>query len=61
MRCIFIMFAEDVDLLPNGRFTDLLKERLDGPDGFAPMLAELWGNMNAPTTTIAFIPSSASV
>ncbi len=48
MRCIFTMFAEDVDLLPKGRFTDLLRERLDAPDGFAPMLAELWRKMDAP-------------
>jgi hypothetical protein len=48
MRCIFTMFAEDVDLLPKGKFTDLLKERLDAPDGFAPMLAELWRKMDAP-------------
>lgn len=48
MRCIFTMFAEDVDLLPKGKFTDLLRERLDAPDGFAPMLAELWRKMDAP-------------
>jgi len=48
MRCIFTMFAEDVDLLPKGKFTDLLRERLDAPDAFAPMLAELWRKMDAP-------------
>ncbi len=48
MRCIFTMFAEDVDLLPKGKFTDLLRERLDAPEGFAPMLAELWRKMDAP-------------
>lgn len=48
MRCIFTMFAEDVDLLPKGRFTELLKERLDAPDGFAPMLTDLWRKMDAP-------------
>ncbi|WP_345741097.1 type IIL restriction-modification enzyme MmeI, partial [Brevundimonas aveniformis] len=31
MRCIFTMFAEDVDLLPKGEFTRLLTEAIDGP------------------------------
>lgn len=47
MRCIFTMFAEDVDLLPKGKFTELLKERLDAPDSFAPMLVDLWRKMDA--------------
>lgn len=41
------MFAEDVDLLPKGKFTALLKERLDAPDSFAPMLVDLWRKMDA--------------
>ena len=48
MRCIFTMFAEDVDLLPKGRFTELLTECLDGPDSFAPLLEDLWRKMDAP-------------
>ena len=48
MRCIFTMFAEDVDLLPRGRFTALLKDQLDHPDSFAPMLQALWRSMDAP-------------
>lgn len=48
MRCIFTMFAEDVDLLPKGEFTRLLEESLDGPDSFAPLLEELWRKMDAP-------------
>ena len=48
MRCIFTMFAEDVDLLPKGKFTELLRERLDSPDSFAPMLQDLWRKMDAP-------------
>jgi hypothetical protein len=47
MRCIFTMFAEDVDLLPKGKFTELLRERLDAPDSFAPMLVDLWRKMDA--------------
>lgn len=48
MRCIFTMFAEDVDLLPRGRFTALLKDQLDHPESFAPMLQALWKSMDAP-------------
>jgi hypothetical protein len=48
MRCIFTMFAEDVDLLPKGKFTALLRERLEAPEGFAPMLADLWKKMDEP-------------
>ncbi len=48
MRCIFTMFAEDVDLLPKGKFTALLTDCLDGPDSFAPLLQELWRKMDAP-------------
>lgn len=48
MRCIFTMFAEDVDLLPRGEFTRLLEEALDSPESFAPLLTELWRKMDAP-------------
>lgn len=48
MRCIFTMFAEDVDLLPKGKFTELLIDCLDGPESFAPLLEELWRKMDAP-------------
>lgn len=48
MRCIFTMFAEDVNLLPRGRFTALLKDQLDHPESFAPMLQALWKSMDAP-------------
>lgn len=48
MRCIFTMFAEDVDLLPKGKFTDLLRERIDSPGSFSPMLSDLWRKMEAP-------------
>lgn len=41
MRCIFTMFAEDVELLPEGAFTQLLQDCIDTPDAFAPLLEEL--------------------
>ena len=46
MRCIFTMFAEDVDLLPKGEFTKLLEECIDRPASFAPLLEELWAKMD---------------
>ncbi len=46
MRCIFTMFAEDVDLLPKGEFTRLLADCLDSPDSFAPLITELWSRMD---------------
>jgi len=46
MRCLFTMFAEDVDLIPHGSFSDLL-ERLRGhPAHAAPALKALWETMN---------------
>ena len=46
MRAIFTMFAEDVRLLPEGRFTELLESLRAAPEEFAPMLESLWRNMN---------------
>jgi len=46
MRCIFTMFAEDVDLLPKGEFTKLLRDCVQTPDAFAPLLRELWARMD---------------
>jgi hypothetical protein len=46
MRAIFTMFAEDVRLLPEGRFTELLESLRAAPEEFAPMLESLWQNMN---------------
>lgn len=48
MRCIFTMFAEDVDLLPQGKFTSLIEECLDNPASFAPLLQDLWAKMDEP-------------
>ncbi len=48
MRCIFTMFAEDVELLPKGAFTQLLDDCIDSPAAFAPMLQDLWARMDDP-------------
>lgn len=46
MRCIFCMFAEDVDLLPKGKFTKLLEECLSSPATLIRLLGELWQKMD---------------
>ncbi|NRP49801.1 hypothetical protein XMV201_001561 [Aliiroseovarius sp. xm-v-201] len=46
MRCLFSMFAEDVDLIPQDSFTDLLIEMAQDPDNAAPALENLWQTMN---------------
>lgn len=47
MRALFTMFAEDVGLLPDRSFTELLDSLKGDPDSFAPMLESLWAVMNA--------------
>lgn len=46
MRALFTMFAEDVGLLPERGFTELLQRLKKSPDTFAPMLENLWQTMN---------------
>jgi len=46
MRCIFCMFAEDVDLLPRGKFTKLLEECRSSPRTLVRLLGELWQKMD---------------
>lgn len=46
MRCLFTMFAEDVGLLPQNCFTDLLEELKDRPPHLASMLETLWKDMD---------------
>lgn len=45
MRCLFTMFAEDVNLLPPNSFLRLLME-LKSPANFRPMVEALWQTMN---------------
>ncbi len=47
MRCLFTMFAEDVELIPRASFSDLLKRLRGHPEHAAPALADLWQVMNA--------------
>lgn len=46
MRCLFSMFAEDVDLIPRGSFTDLLRKLRGHPEHAEPALKGLWETMN---------------
>ncbi|PKO52176.1 MAG: SAM-dependent methyltransferase, partial [Betaproteobacteria bacterium HGW-Betaproteobacteria-21] len=46
-RCLFTMFAEDVDLLPRGRFTALLETMKTTPQHFAQAIASLWQTMDS--------------
>lgn len=47
MRCLFTMFAEDVELLPRGIFADALRNRwIEKPELFPGEVEELWRKMN---------------
>lgn len=46
-RCLFTMFAEDVELLPAGSFHDLLVGTKDNPEVFPHAVKDLWELMNA--------------
>lgn len=46
MRCLFSMFAEDVDLIPHGSFTELLHKLRVHPEHAQPALKGLWETMN---------------
>lgn len=46
MRCLFSMFAEDVDLIPRGSFTELLNKLRGHPQDAEHALAGLWQAMD---------------
>jgi hypothetical protein len=46
MRCLFTMFAEDVGLLPEDSFRDLLKRCEQDTSRFQPMVGNLWAAMD---------------
>ena len=47
MRCLFTMFAEDVQLIPEGSFTNFLARMQKRPENFAPQLSALWQAMDS--------------
>ncbi|MCI0737213.1 MAG: class I SAM-dependent DNA methyltransferase, partial [Beijerinckiaceae bacterium] len=46
MRCLFTMFAEDVELLPKDSFRDVLKKCAEKPDLFPRLVGQLWEAMD---------------
>ncbi|WP_428408271.1 class I SAM-dependent DNA methyltransferase [Hyphococcus sp.] len=46
MRCLFTMFAEDVELIPGHGFEKLLERLKAKPQNFAPAVESLWRTMN---------------
>jgi hypothetical protein len=46
MRCLFTMFAEDVGLLPERSFSQLLKDMRADPAHLPHLLRQLWADMN---------------
>ena len=46
MRCLFTMFAEDVELLPPRSFTELLERCRGNLDAFPKILDSLWATMD---------------
>ncbi len=46
MRCLFTMFAEDMELLPENSFSNLLERCVQDPKKFPPMVEQLWQAMD---------------
>jgi hypothetical protein len=44
-RCLFTMFAEDIGLIPNNSYTELLESLRGSADKYAPMVESLWQTM----------------
>jgi len=53
MRALFTMFAEDVHLIPERSFTELLESLRGQPDNFKPMVEDLWARMNTGGFSVA--------
>ncbi|MBK1720839.1 class I SAM-dependent DNA methyltransferase [Thiocystis violacea] len=47
IRCLFTLFAEDVGLIKQAGFTELLASVRDNPVQFVPLAEHLWRDMNA--------------
>jgi hypothetical protein len=47
MRCLFTMFAEDMDFLRTNSFTELLESLRGNVSAYVPMVEELWEKMKA--------------
>lgn len=56
-RCLFSMFAEDVELLPKGSFQALLLQHRENPATLQRMLRSLWSNMDQGGFSVALAQS----
>ena len=54
-RCLFTMFAEDIGLLPEGGFKDLLEKVKSSPQGFPVLISGLWKEMATGTAYSALL------
>lgn len=46
IRCLFTFFSEDVGLIKNGGFTDLIVSLKDSPEQFVPLVSDVWKAMD---------------
>jgi hypothetical protein len=56
-RCLFSMFAEDVELLPKGSFQALLLQHRENPTTLQLMLRSLWADMDHGGFSVALVQS----
>ena len=56
-RCLFSMFAEDVELLPKGSFQALLQQHRESPTTLQLMLRSLWADMDRGGFSVALVQS----
>ncbi|WP_288253520.1 DNA methyltransferase [uncultured Hydrogenophaga sp.] len=56
-RCLFSMFAEDVELLPKGSFQALLLKHREEPVTLQLMLRSLWADMDRGGFSVALVQS----
>lgn len=54
-RCLFSMFAEDVELLPKGSFQALLRQHRESPPAVQQMLRGLWADMDRGGFSVALV------
>lgn len=54
-RCLFSMFAEDVELLPKGSFQALLLQHRENPVTLQLMLRSLWADMDRGGFSVALV------
>jgi hypothetical protein len=54
-RCLFSMFAEDVELLPKGSFQTLLQQHRESPTTLQQMLRSLWADMDRGGFSVALV------